>query len=53
MMCGDNEPTLRSFLHILGTNVPRGVSTHEVDGYLSIFIMQSEQKQEGEDERKR
>lgn len=31
---------------IVCSNVPGGMSTHAADGYLSIFIMQNEQKQE-------
>lgn len=41
---------LRCFLC---SDVPCGVSTQAVDGYLSIFIIHNEQKQEGKDERRR
>lgn len=35
------------------SGIPCGMSTHAADGYLSIFILQNEQKQEKKDGRKR
>lgn len=42
-----------SLLGIVCNKVPCGLSTHAVDGYLSVLIMQNEQTQEREDEWKR
>lgn len=53
MVFSDSRSISGPSLCILCSDVPCGVLTHAVDGYLSIFIIQNEQKQEGKDEKKR
>lgn len=53
MVLSDRRSTSGSSLSILCSDVPCGMLTHAVDGYLSIFIIQNEPKQEGKDEKKR